>query len=228
MIQASGLQKRFGARAVLQGLDLEVTPGAVTLLVGANGAGKTTLLRILSGLARPDRGSVRIAGIDLLAQRETALAALSFLSQAPRFHPRLTALDVAKYYAQIRGRSLAEAHRALSSWGLDDHLKTPTSQLSGGLRQRLAIALFSLARAPVLLLDEPGLSLDPEWRLRLQSHLSDEARGGATVIVATHLLGEWEGRTDACVLLEGGRVQRWLDPEKLREYFFSGDRVPSS
>jgi ABC-type multidrug transport system ATPase subunit len=95
----------------------------------------------------------------------------------------------------------------------------PTGKLSGGLRQRLALAVFSLADAPVILLDEPGLSLDPEWRQSLQQFLRHEAGRGRTVLVATHLLGEWERRADRCLLIERGRSQGELPPDQLREYF---------
>jgi ABC-2 type transport system ATP-binding protein len=219
MIEVHGVDKSFGSRQVLRELDLEVRPGAVTLLVGANGAGKTTLLRVITGLCTPDRGRVGVAGFALERERLAALGALAFLPQAPRFHPRLTTRAVALYYGKLRGRPAAGVKEELQRWGLDDHLDATTAQLSGGLRQRLAIAIFALARAPVLVLDEPGLSLDPEWRGRLQAHLSAEARQGATVLVATHLLGEWEGKVDTCMLLEAGRVAGTLPPDRLRECF---------
>jgi ABC-2 type transport system ATP-binding protein len=228
MITAHQVGKRFGSRQVLADLELDVQPGKVTLLVGANGAGKTTLLRIITGLCVPDRGRVLVAGRDVVKKRLDALAALAFLPQAPRFHARLTTGQVARYYGKLRGRTDDEITNELNLWGLDDHINAPTAELSGGLRQRLAVAVFALARAPVLVLDEPGLSLDPEWRMRLQAHLSAEARRGATVLVATHLLGEWEGKVDACVLLEAGRVNGALPPDRLRKSFPSFERASAS
>lgn len=219
MILTRDLTKSFGARRVLNGLDFAAEGGAVTLLVGANGAGKTTTLRILAGLADADGGAVAIAGHDLRRARREALAHLSFLPQAPRFHPRLSVRDVAEFYAKLRGRDRGVVAGALDDWGLVDFSEVPTAKLSGGLRQRLALAVFSLADAPVLLLDEPGLSLDPEWRQRLQIFLTGEARRGCTVLVATHLLGEWEGQVDRCVLLERGRSGGELPPDRLREAF---------
>jgi ABC-type multidrug transport system ATPase subunit len=104
----------------------------------------------------------------------------------------------------------------------------PTSKLSGGLRQRLALAIFALANAPVLLLDEPGLSLDPVWRERLQQFLRDETARGRTVLIATHLLGEWEGRADRCLLVENGRAGGELPPHRLRDHFQAlGNERPS-
>lgn len=218
MILVRNLTKSFGVRRVLNGLDLDVEPGAVTLLVGANGAGKTTTLRLVAGLSAPDAGTVAIAGHELRTDRHAALARLSFLPQSPRFHPRLTLRQTAEFYAQLRGR-LKEVDCALDVWGLSEFAKVPTAKLSGGLRQRLALALITLANAPVILLDEPGLSLDPEWRHHLQQFLAAEAARGCTVLVATHLLGEWEGRTDRCILVENGVARCDLPPDQIRDWF---------
>jgi ABC-type multidrug transport system ATPase subunit len=224
MILTRNLQKSFGERRVLCGLDLVAEPGAITLLVGANGAGKTTALRLLAGLSDPGGGTVAIAGHDLRRSRAQALAHLSFLPQAPRFHPRLSVEQVALFYAQLRGREECAVADALYEWGLSEFARVPTAKLSGGLRQRLALAVFALAAAPVLLLDEPGLSLDPAWRLCLQEFLAREAQRGRTVLVATHLLGEWEGRADRCLLIEDGRAAGELPPARLREVFFGPAR----
>src|SRR5688500_17020369 len=113
MILTRDLQKAFGKRSVLAGLDLGAEPGAITLLVGANGAGKTTTLRLVAGLAEPDGGMIAIAGHDLNRSRQQALAHLSFQPQAPRFHPRLSTMQVAMFYAQLRGRERADVLRAL-------------------------------------------------------------------------------------------------------------------
>ncbi|PTY08068.1 ABC transporter ATP-binding protein [Opitutaceae bacterium EW11] len=222
MIFTRDLQKSYGSRAVLRGLDLVAEPGAITLVVGANAAGKSTTLRLLAGLAEPDSGTIGIGGFDLRTQRREALSQISFLPQAPRFHPRLTVGQVATFYAELRGREAKRVPTALEAWGIAEFARTPTAKLSGGLRQRLALAVFALAEAPVLLLDEPGLSLDPEWRQRLQDFLTGEAKRGRTVVVATHLLGEWEGRADRCLLIEEGRCAGELAPERLRDGFFGG------
>ena len=219
MIAVRGVTKSYRERPVLRGLEAEARPGAVTLLVGANGAGKSTLLRIVAGLSRPDGGAVTVAGHDVVRERRAAAEAVSYLPQAPRFHPRLTARQVACFYGRIRGIRDVETLDELSRWGLDGHREAVTAELSGGLRQRLAIAIFALPRARVLVLDEPGLSLDPEWRARLQAYLSERAAEGATVLTATHLLGEWNGKADVCLLLDDGRVAGELPPDRLRDGF---------
>lgn len=221
MITVRSLKKSFGRRQVLNGLDFTVQPGSVTLLVGSNGAGKTTTLRLLAGLSNSDAGVIEIAGYDLSLARREALARLTFLPQAPRFHPRLTVRHTIEFYARLRGRPVAQSDTAIAQWGLESHAETPTAKLSGGLRQRLALAVFTLADAPVLLLDEPGLSLDPEWRTRLQHYLRAQAALGHTVLVATHLLGEWESRVDRCLLVEHGRFGGELPPDALQRHFSS-------
>jgi ABC-type multidrug transport system ATPase subunit len=225
MLFTRDLRKSYGAKRVLNGLDLTIEPGTVTLMIGTNGAGKTTTLRLLAGLAEPDAGVIAIGGHDLIRERKAALAHLSFLPQAPRFHPRLTVSQVATFHGQLRGQNPAAVGRALERWGMDEHAKVPTGKLSGGLRQRLALAIFDLADTTVRILDEPGLSLDPQWRERLQHFLTQEAEQGRTILVATHLLGEWNGRANRCVLIADGRAARDVEPEHLHDSFFSREAV---
>ena len=219
MITLTGLRKSYGGRRVLDGLDLVARPGEITLLVGANGCGKTTTLRHLCGLSAPDAGRIAIGPADLMTARTAALAQLSFLPQSPRFHARLTVGEIIAFYARIRGLPASRAAAVERQWDLADVRTRPTGKLSGGTRQRLALAVWSLPGAPVLVLDEPGLSLDPQWRRALQTELHAAARGGSTVLVATHLLGEWNGHADRCLVLEGGRIGRDLPPARLLEAF---------
>ena len=219
MITISGLTKRFGQQRVLDGLDLTARAGEVTLLVGANGSGKTTTLRQLCGLSAPDSGRIVIGTADLASARAAALGQLSFLPQSPRFHARLTSGEILGFYSRLRGLSRGRVAAVEDQWGLTDVRGQSTGRLSGGTRQRLALAVLSLPDAPVLVLDEPGLSLDPDWRRFLHAQLHAAARRGATVLVATHLLGEWDGQADRCLVLEGGRVARELPPTRLREAF---------
>jgi ABC-type multidrug transport system ATPase subunit len=219
MIAISGLRKSFGNRSVLDGLDVQADAGAVTLLVGANGCGKTTTLRLVAGLSAPDDGTIAIAGHSLATARAEALAALSYLPQSPRFHPHLTAGQILEFYARLRSLPLARAAEVAERWGLADSRNVRCGQLSGGMRQRLALAVLFAPDVPVLVLDEPGLSLDPDWRRFLQGELRAAARHGRTVLVSTHLLGEWDEHADRCVVLEGGRIGRELPPDRLREAF---------
>jgi ABC-2 type transport system ATP-binding protein len=219
MITLDALTKSFGAHRVLDALDLVARAGEVTLLVGANGCGKTTTMRLIAGLSSADGGRIAIGGHSLATARAAAQAQLSFLPQSPRFHAQLSAGAILQFYARLRGLPASRAADVAGRWGLTDSLGVPTGRLSGGTRQRLALAVLFLPDAPVLVLDEPGLSLDPDWRRFLLSELTAAARRGHTVLISTHLLGEWDDHTDRCLVLEGGRVSRELPPDRLREAF---------
>lgn len=221
MISVKALAKAYRRRPVLDGLALDAQGGDVTLLVGPNGAGKTTLVKVLAGVVRPDSGSALINGIDVVRHRRAAQRGLSFLPQAVTFDPRLNCRQLLTFYARLRGVATQRIDNMLQRFGLQDDAKKRAGELSGGLRQRLGLAVLLLPDAPVLLLDEPDLSLDPPWRGRLQQILRDEARLGKTILVTTHLLGEWEGIADRCLVCEDGVMKREIDPHRLREQFES-------
>jgi ABC-2 type transport system ATP-binding protein len=219
VIEITELTKAYGSRTVLKDLTFAVEPGEVVLLVGANGCGKSTTLRLLAGLSAPDAGRIAVNGHDIKAEAAVALAGLSFLPQSPRFHQRLTVAQILDFYARLRGLPRARVSAVAARWGLGEFLHTETGRLSGGTRQRLGLAVLDLPDARTLVLDEPGLSLDPDWRRSLHAHLRAVAADGRTVLVATHLLGEWEGQADRCLVLDGGQVEREVSPARLRDAF---------
>jgi ABC-2 type transport system ATP-binding protein len=219
MILAKNLTKSFGRKPVLRGISLRAASGEVTLMVGPNGAGKSTMVKLLAGLIRPNAGSAWINGFDIVEQTIAAQRLLAYLPQRPSFHPRLTCLEVLRFYARLRGVRLTRCDSILELTGLSDMARTRTQELSGGMRQRLGIAFLLLADAPVLLLDEPGLSLDPGWRKRLQETLHFESRRGKAVLVTTHLIAEWNNVADRCLLCRGGVIEQELDPSDLLHDF---------
>jgi ABC-2 type transport system ATP-binding protein len=219
MIEAKELRKGYGRKEVLRGLSLQAGSGEITMLVGANGAGKSTTMKLLAGLIAAESGSAFIAGHDIVRGKLEAQRALSFLPQNPDFHPRLTSRQVLDFYACLRGVEPARSALVLEKVGLTNAARERTGVLSGGMRQRLGIALLLLPDAPVLLLDEPGLSLDPGWRRRLQEILKEEARRGKTVLMTTHLVAEWNSVAQRCLLCHRGRVGRTLDPNDLPHDF---------
>jgi len=211
MIDVIDLYKSFGEAAVLQGASFSAAPGTVTALVGPNGSGKTTTLHVLAGLVTPDAGTARIDGADVTTDRAAVQAQLAFLPQDVRFHDALTPRQVLRFYAGLRPEgSDAPTDRIedlLGQVALREAADRPCAALSGGMRQRLGIALLELADAPVLLLDEPGLSLDPEWRDFLMERLRERAEAGATVLLATHLLEVWRPIVDQVLRCEGGQLR---------------------
>ena len=207
MIDVVDLHKSFGDAAVLQGASFSAAPGTATVLVGPNGSGKTTTLHVLAGLATPDAGTAAVDGRDVTTDRCAAQERLAFLPQDVRFHDALTPRQVLRFYAGLRNDPAARLDARLEDVGLADAAQKPCGTLSGGMRQRLGIAVFELARAPVLLLDEPGLSLDPEWRGFLMDRLRARVEEGAAVLMATHLLDVWRPLADRVLRCEGGQIR---------------------
>jgi len=225
MISVEALTKDYGRTPVLRGLTFSARAGEITLLVGPNGAGKSTTMKVLAGLVRPNTGSARIDKIDIVQQRIAAQRSLAYLPQRPSFHPRMTCAEILRFYARLRGVAASRYEAVLDLAGLREFERVRTSSLSGGTRQRLGLALLLLPDAPVLLLDEPGLSLDPGWRERLQETLRFEAERGKTVLVTTHLVREWNNVAHRCLLCRDGKIERELDPTNLPHNFDGMEQV---
>jgi len=210
MIDVTRLRKSFGDHTVLDGASFSVAPGTVAALVGPNGSGKTTTLHVLAGLARPDAGSATVAGVDVTGDPAGGLSGrghLAFLPQDVRFHEALTPRQVLRFYAGLRNAPTDRIDTLLDRVALLDAADRRCGALSGGMRQRLGLAVLELADAPVLLLDEPALSLDPEWRTVLMDRLRARADEGATVLLATHLLDVWTSIVDRVLRCEEGQVR---------------------
>lgn len=219
MISTKAITKSYGRNRVLREMSFSAAAGQITLLVGANGAGKSTTIKVLAGLIRPNSGTARIDRFDIVDQRIAAQRSLSYLPQRPSFHPRMTCGQILRFYARLRGVAGSRYEAVLELTGLREFERIYTSELSGGTRQRLGIALLLLPDAPVLLLDEPGLSLDPSWRKRLQAMLRFETERGKTVLVTTHLIREWNNVAHRCLLCRDGKIHRELDPSDLPHNF---------
>lgn len=228
MIATEHLVKNYRRKPVLRDMSIVAKMGEITLLVGPNGAGKTTTMKVLAGLARPSGGSARINSFDVVRDRIHAQRALSYLPQRPNFHPLLTCAEIMRFYARLRGIALSRSEAMLDQTGLRELDRMRIGELSGGTRQRLGLALLLLPDAPVLLLDEPGLSLDPTWRKRLQETLRFEAARGKTVLVTTHLIAEWNNVAHRCLLCCDGRIERELDPRNLPHNFDETKRPDTS
>lgn len=225
MISTEAITKSYGRNQVLREMSFCAARGEITLLVGANGAGKSTTMKVLAGLIRPNSGTAQINRVDIVDQRIAAQRALSYLPQRPSFHPRMTCAEILRFYARLRGVAASRYEAVLDLAGLREFERVRTSALSGGTRQRLGLALLLLPDAPVLLLDEPGLSLDPGWRQQLQDTLRFEAERGKTVLVTTHLVREWNNVAHRCLLCRDGKIERELDPTNLPHNFDEVEHV---
>lgn len=191
-IAVTDVAHRFGCTRALSGVTLSAH-GGVTTLVGPNAAGKTTLLRGVATVIGLDGGDVRVDGMDPSppAERTEIRRRLGYLPQNPDFNPHGTVYDVVDYLAVLKGATdrrarQVDVRRVLDLVGLADRLEERVRALSGGMRQRLGLALALLGDPGLVVLDEPAVSLDPEQRLLLREQISLLGEH-ATVIVSTHL-----------------------------------------
>ncbi|MEU6998391.1 ABC transporter ATP-binding protein [Nonomuraea sp. NPDC046570] len=208
-IHVKGLTKRFGRKHVLNGLDLTVTPG-VTGLLGPNGAGKTTLLRCLATTLAPDGGSMDVLGLNPAdrVQRTELRRRLGYLPQDPGHYPHFTAFDLVDYVAILkeitdRRERHAEVRRVLAEVDLSEQAKVRVRRLSGGMRQRLALAQALLGRPDLLILDEPTVGLDPEQRMRFRAVVSKVGES-RTVLLSTHQTEDVAALCERVVVMDGG------------------------
>jgi ABC-type multidrug transport system ATPase subunit len=207
MVELRGIEKAYAGRSVLAGADLTVHPGEAVALVGGNGSGKTTTLRCIAGLARPDRGSVCVDGLDALANPREALARLSYLPQRPGFPGTLTVREVIAVAARLRRQAPRAADREVEQCGLARVADRLVSQLSGGERQRLGLAVTFVADVPVFIFDEPSASLDPLATRMLIDRARELRRHGRAVLYTTHVAADIDALATRVTLLRNGRVE---------------------
>jgi len=218
MIEATGLRKRYGSVAALDGLDLAVEAGHVVGLLGPNGAGKTTALRILVGLVRADAGSVTIDGAPV-SQGWVAGERVGAMVSTPVFYPHLSGTENLRVLAAAWGwpRARADA-RIAAALGLVDLASVGGRAARGystGMRQRLGIALALIADPPILILDEPVNGLDPAGIVEIRDLLLALAGGGRTILVSSHLLTEVERTCDHVTIVDRGRIVAAGTPDSL-------------
>ncbi|WP_305786368.1 amino acid ABC transporter ATP-binding protein [Symbioplanes lichenis] len=224
MIELRDVHKSFGPHEVLNGVDLTVPAGSVTVVIGPSGSGKSTLLRCVNHLEKLSRGTVRVDG-ELIGYRQSGnrlyelserlilrqRARIGFVFQNFHLFPHLTALEnVAEApvatLRRPRAEALRESRDLLARVGLADKADAYPRQLSGGQQQRVAIARALALRPKLVLFDEPTSALDPELVGEVLDVLRDLARAGTTMIVVTHEIGFAREVADTVVFLDGGRV----------------------
>ena len=209
-IEARGLGKSFGGVRVLSGVDLTVDAGEVVALLGRNGAGKSTTVRILATLTRPDEGSVRIAGIDALAEPARARRHLALTAQDSAVDGRLTGRENLRLIARLRHLARGERRdrpaALLRDLDLTDAADRRVSTYSGGMRRRLDLAMSLMSPPAVLFLDEPTTGLDPHSRETVWDAVRRLAAQGTAVLLTTQYLQEADVLADRVLVLEAGVV----------------------
>jgi ABC-2 type transport system ATP-binding protein len=219
LIEAHGLQKRFGATEAVSGIDLTLQSGDLLGLVGPDGAGKTTTIRLLCGALSPSAGKVSICGIDLARQADRARENIGYLSQRFSLYEDLTVLENLRFFAEVRGLSASSwkprALEILDFVGLGEFAERPAGQLSGGMKQKLGLASALVHKPRVLLLDEPTGGVDPVtrqdfWQLIIRL-VSQE---GVGVLISTPYMDE-ATRCKHVSILSAGRVLMQGAPSEL-------------
>ena len=207
VVELRGVVAVLGGFPALAGADLDVRRGEVLLLQGPNGAGKTSLLRVCAGLLPIERGSGRVLGIDLAADRERVRPRVGFLGHSNGLYLDLTVAQNIRFWGSTVGASEDEVSAAMHRMNLDGRLAgVKADRLSAGQRRRCALASLVVRRAELWLLDEPHAGLDAAGRDEIDSVLRDAVSAGATVVVSSHELERARSLASRTVTVDGGTV----------------------
>ncbi|MEW2115744.1 ATP-binding cassette domain-containing protein [Streptomyces sp. NPDC005474] len=217
-VLSEGLAKSFGKVHAVRGLDLAVAEGSVCGLLGPNGAGKTTAVRLLTTLLRPDAGSARVAGHDLVREAAAVRRRIGVAGQYASVDGDLTGRENLRLFARlhrVRGPA-ARADDLLDRFGLAEAADRPASTYSGGMRRRLDLAASLVERPDVLFLDEPTTGLDPAARNHIWAAVRALKEEGTTVVLTTQYLEEADQLADEIALVDHGRVAHTGSPAQLK------------
>ncbi|MGA6209404.1 ATP-binding cassette domain-containing protein [Nocardia testacea] len=209
-IEANDLVKVFGTQRAVDGVSLAVPQGSVYGVLGPNGAGKTTTIRMLATLLRPDGGSARVFGHDVLAEPGAVRSLIGVTGQYASVDEDLTATENLMVFSRLLGLSRSAARRRtaelLEEFDLTDAANKSLKNFSGGMRRRLDLAAGLIATPPLLFLDEPTTGLDPRTRAQMWETIRRLVRGGTTVLLTTQYLDEADQLADRIAVIDHGRV----------------------
>ena len=215
-VETAGLTKRYGARRSVDGLDLRVTEGTICGLLGPNGAGKTTTLRMLCGLIKPDGGRAACLGYDVVTARSELKWQIAYMTQSFSLYEDLSVRENLEFVARVFGLELPrEVDRIIERFDLGPFADQLAGHLSGGWKQRVALAGCLLRSPRLLLLDEPTAGVDPATRRELWDTLNTIVGEGTTVLVSTHYLDEAE-RCHQIIYMNEGRLLADGTPKHIR------------
>jgi daunorubicin/doxorubicin transport system ATP-binding protein len=209
-IEASGLVKTFGENRAVDGVELAVRTGMVYGLLGPNGAGKTTTIRMLATLLRPDAGTARVFGHDVVREADEARSRVSLTGQFASVDEDLTGFEnlvlLARLLGHSRARAKARASELLGAFGLSEAADRQVKNYSGGMQRRLDIAASIVVTPDLMFLDEPTAGLDPRSRHQVWEIVRALVAGGTTVLLTTQYLDEADQLADRIAVIDRGRV----------------------
>jgi ABC-2 type transport system ATP-binding protein len=210
MIEATGLQKRYGEQVAIQSVDVEVPAGTVLCVLGPNGAGKSTTVRILTTMTLPDAGTATVGGLDVVSQAAEVRRIIGVTGQDATLDLQLTGTQNLLMVAQLsrlsRSDARARAETLLEQFELSHAADRLVKTYSGGMRRRLDLAASLVSEPPVLFLDEPTTGLDPTSRQRVWEAIRGFVAGGTTVLLTTQYLDEADALADKISVIDHGLV----------------------
>jgi len=213
-IVVDNFSKSYGSRRVVDQLQFTVHKGEIFALLGPNGAGKTTTVETLEGYRTPDRGSVRVLGLDPIREAQALKPHIGVMLQQDGLYPGLTAREVLRLFAGYY-RQPQNIDELLEHLGLTAASRTRCRRLSGGQKRRLALALALVGKPTLLFLDEPTSGMDPQARLATWEIIRDVKQRGTTVLLTTHLMDEAERLADRVAIIDHGRLLALDSPAQL-------------
>lgn len=209
-VEAKGLVKSFGNNLAVDGVDLNVRTGSIYGVLGPNGAGKTTTIRMLATLLRPDAGSARIFGHDVLKESQIVRQLIGVTGQYASVDESLSATENLIIFSRLLGLGRAEARQKaeelLEEFGLSEAARRPLRNFSGGMRRRLDLAASLIAQPPLIFLDEPTTGLDPRTRAQMWDTIRRLVKTGSTVLLTTQYLDEADQLADRIAVIDRGHV----------------------
>ena len=222
-IEVKGLAKRFGDVQAVAGVDFELLSGELFGFLGPNGAGKTTTINMLTGLARPDEGSIRIGGIDCTVHPRAAQHLIGVVPDESNLYPELTGFDnlcfCAALYGLGKGKRQARARELLDTFGLSKAAGRKFVGYSKGMKRKLTIAAGIIHKPAILFLDEPTTGIDVASARQLRRLISDLHRAGTTIFLTTHYIEEAERLCNRIAFIVSGHIVRIETVEDLLQPF---------
>lgn len=225
MIEVDHLVKQFGTYTAVNDVSFTVNTGEVFAFLGPNGSGKTTTMKSIVGLNVPTAGRIRINSLDVQHYPKEARRFTSYLPQRVVFPENQTAREVMRFYCRLRKLPVERADEALARARFNGFSDKPVGEFSGGMVQRLGLAVISLPDAPILLLDEPTANLDPQGVKRFREFILAQKENGRTIIFSTHLLQEAEQLADRVGIFVGGKLAAVESTETLRQTYLASRTI---
>jgi ABC-type multidrug transport system ATPase subunit len=226
-IQVQNLTKKFKNFVAVNDVSFDIERGETFALLGPNGSGKTTTLKCLVGLTLPSNGRITIDGFDISRNGREARRLMSYLPQRLNFSDQLTGREVLEFFCRLRRIPSQRIEETLKSpdFHFNGFFDKPVGEFSGGMSQRLGLAVACLPDAPVLILDEPTVSLDPNGAIQFREFLASLKRRGKTIVFSSHMLADVERLADRVAIMVGGRLVALQSIAALRDELMSSARM---